>query len=520
MASVIQFLKDLGLVKLAAIGAAALALIIFVCVYAYTIHSGNMSVLYSNLDLQDSGKIVQELDAKKIPYELAFDGSVIKVPSEMVLRTRVIVAQAGLPSQGSVIGYEIFNNEETLGTTNFLQNVKLVRALEGELSRTVGSLDQVERARVHLVIPQREVFSREKQEPKASVVLKLKPHRSLSNPETDAIAHIVATAVPGLDVKNVTIVDTKGTPLKLGSQDPEMAMLGGSSSTDEYQMVYEQRLQKELEGLLANSLGADKVKVRVSADINFDRVVTNSETYDPDGAVVRSVQSISESERTPVNSDSTDVSIANNIPGLGPQNGDNSQNIATVDRSDDTTNYEISKTVRNHISETGEVKRLSVAVLVDGTYKIDPTTKVAQYTERSPEELKRIENLVKGAVGFREDRHDIVEVINMPFATDEVPVEKHEWMNDLPKFIETLIVAIVVVLIFVTVVRPVAMRIFDVKKLELKSAGLSRETREEVLNEVEIKAVDNVGVKKLAEVVQSHPQESLVILRRWMNDQV
>jgi flagellar M-ring protein FliF len=481
-----------------------------------------MSVLYSDLDQQDSGKIVQELESKKIPYELLADGSMIKVPSDQVLRLRVSMAQDGLPSHGGVVGYEIFNNEEALGTTNFLQNVKMVRALEGELSRTIGSFEQVERARVHLVIPQREVFSREKYEPKASVVLKLRAHKSLNNYEIDAMAHLVATAVPGLEVKNVTIVDTKGKPFKLGAQDPSTEVFGGSSTAQEYQSIYEQKLRKEIETLLERSLGAGKVKAQVSVDMNFDRIVTNSEVYDPDGAVVRSVQSISENERTPIGGESSDVSVANNVPGLGPDNQDGGQgNVATIERTDETTNYEISKTIKNQISESGEIKRLSVAILVDGSYKEE--NGVSSYVPRTQDEIKKIENLVKVAVGYSEDRGDKIEVINMPF-TDEIDTteEKPDWLRDeLPSIAQTLIVAIVVVLVFVMVVRPIAIRIFNVKKPEITgatSSSINSGTQEQI-DEVDIVPVmGNPNSQKIADTVQTYPQETLMVLRKWMNE--
>lgn len=520
-ASLIQFLKELGPLKLAGIGIALLTVLIVGGVYLRYASNQNMSVLYSDLDPQDSGKIVEELESKKIPYELGGDGSIIKIPADMILRTRMSMAQAGLPSNGGVVGYEIFNNEESLGTTNFLQNVKMVRALEGELSRTISSFDQIERARVHLVIPQRAIFSKEKEEPKASVVLKFKAHQTLNKSEIDGIAYLVATAVPGLEVQNITIVDTHGRSLKLGEQ--EEGGMFGTSNSDDYRVAYEQRLKKDVERLLEKSLGPNKVTVQVSVEMNFDRIVTNSEIYDPEGAVVRSVQSISDKEKTPVGSGETDTSVANNIPGGNPNESENDKNMATIDRSDETTNYEISKTVKNQISETGTVKKMSIAVLVDGTYTRNAETKKLEYIPRGADELKKIEDLVKVAAGFREDRQDKIEVVNMQFITDtEETIEAApDWFKDeLPSLIQTLVIAIVVVLIFVTVVRPISLRIFDIRKAE-QMASVQQTAADQPLEEIDIQSANKaVSIRKVAEIIESHPQEAIMVLRKWMNEDV
>jgi flagellar M-ring protein FliF len=271
-----------------------LAFLLLFAIYLYKISATEMSVLYSGLDNADSSRISSELDAKNIPYTLENDGTVIKVANEHVLKMRLVMAAQGLPSHGSMVGYEIFDKEETLGTTNFLQNVKLMRALEGELTRTISSFESVAKVRIHLVIPQREVFSKDKQEPRASVILKLKGTKSLSKSEINSISHLIVTAVPGLDIKNITIVDTSGKSLKLGGEEENGFEGNGTNAAEDYRIAYEARLTSVIEDLLAKSLGAGKVKARVSAEMNFDRIVVNSEIYDPDSAVIRSVQSIEE----------------------------------------------------------------------------------------------------------------------------------------------------------------------------------------------------------------------------------
>ena len=213
MQVIIQFFKEMSPIRLAATAITILTFLILFIIFVSRIGENEMSVLYSDLALQDSGKIVQELENRKIHYVAAGDGSIIRVHKSQVVNARIALAQQGLPSSGSVVGYEIFDKEDSIGATNFSQNVKLIRALEGELSRTISAFEQVERARVHLVMPQREIFSKERMEPRASVVLKFRGSKRLGKSEIDAISHLVVTSVPGLEMKSVTIVDTKGVAL-------------------------------------------------------------------------------------------------------------------------------------------------------------------------------------------------------------------------------------------------------------------------------------------------------------------
>ncbi len=484
-----------------------------------------MSVLYSDLDGSDSSRITTELDSKNIPYMLENGGATIKVPESYVLKTRVTMASQGLPSHGSMVGYEIFDKEETLGTTNFLQNVKLMRALEGELTRTIATFDPVAKVRVHLVIPQREVFSKDRQEPRASVILKLKGQKSLNKNEINAISHLVVTAVPGLDIKNITIVDTAGRSLKLGGEEESgFDGAGGGSTAEDYRSNYESKLTRSLEELLERSLGPGKVRARISVEMNFDRIVTNAEIYDPDSAVIRSSQSIEERERTPIASeDQLDISIANNLPGGGSNSDLIASQAATIERTDETKNYEISKTIRNEITEAGAVKKLSVAVLVDGNYKKDPATGDMQYIPRTAEELAQIEQLVKAAVGFKEDRKDQLKVVNMPFVNDMRDLDSEEnWLKEqLPSLFQSLILAVVVILVLLTIVRPLAIKLLSVAKTYDSDKDKAMDIEDEE-SEIEVSLVSQnvqaASVRKINDVMNSHPEETLMVLRRWLNN--
>lgn len=534
MPVVIQFFKEMNPVKLALTALGLLTFIVIFIAFLLNISTKDMTVLYSDLDSASSNKVIEELETKNIPYQLLADGAVIKVPKEYVAKLRINLAQLGIPNKGSIIGYEIFDKEDSIGTTNFSQNIKFNRALEGELSRTISAFEQIERARVHLVLPQKEIFSKERLEPRASIILKLKNNKSLSKAEIEAIGHIVVTSVPGLDLKNITIADTKGKSLKLGNKEEEANY--GNLQNEEFKILYENRVKKAIEDLLEQSLGTGKVKAHVTAELNFDRVVTNSEIYDPDSAVIRSSQSSDEKERTPVGGDDNlDVSVANNIPGGGSQD-DQSSRFATVEKNDLTTNYEISKTIKNHISESGSVKNLSIAVLVDGMYKLNSATDKLEYFERTKEELDKIANLVKVAVGFSEDRNDKIEVVNMQFSNDSefnVDSDTGNWLKEeLPSLFKTSVFAIVILLVLVTVIRPIALKAFDVKKSSdeestiVDGISIGNNYRDSVLQDggeiSEILRAESSNIEhtaqKINDLIVSYPQETVIILRKWLNE--
>lgn len=466
MQVVIQFFKEMSPAKLAAAGLTIFAFLVMFIVFVTRVNSSEFAVLYADLDVQDSAKVAEELDNRKVPYQVVADGSIIKVHKSEVANARLFLAQSGLPNSGSVVGYEIFDEEDSIGATNFSQNIRLVRALEGELSRTISAFDQISKARVHLVMPQREIFSKERTEPRASVVLKLKGHKKLGKSEIEAISQLVVTSVPNLEMKSVTIVDTKGRALKIGSSEDSEGYGGGKH--EEVRVAEENRLKKVIEELISSSTGVGKVKARVALDMNFDRIVTNSESYDPDGAVVRSVQSIDEKEQTPVSGSSggVDASVANNIPGGSGGSDDNASKFAIVEKSDQTTNYEISKVIKNHISESGIINRMSIGILVDGTYKIDPETRERIYTPRSQEYLDQIARVVKNSVGFDEDRGDKIDIINTQFSSEfDILEDDSDWIKDeLPGLFQTLVFAIVVLLVLITVIRPIAMKAFEVRR--------------------------------------------------------
>lgn len=464
MNALVDTFKTLGLARTALIAAVGAATLGFFVYFAGNLTQPKMSLLYSELDQSDSAAIISHLDRAAIPYELSPDGRRIMVPSDQVARMRMSMAEAGIPNGGSV-GYEIFDNTGELGSSSFVQNINHLRALEGELARTIRSLGNIQNARVHLVLPQRELFSRERNEPSASVVIRLAGGSRLAKSQAAALQQLVAAAVPRLEAERVSIIDHRGRLLARTTTGDEEADL--ASDAEEMRLNVETRLSKQVEDLLERTLGTGNVRVTVSAELDFDRITESSETYDPDGQVVRSTQTIEESEQDTDGDGEAAVTVGNNLPDNDlPQLGGGSSSSAS--RIEETVNYEISKVVRSHIRESGAVRRLSVAVLVNGTYAPDENEDLV-YAPRSEDEILQIENLVKSAVGFDEERGDMVQVSNMQFAdlsNMRSPLEEHDLLfgfekEEVMRLAELLVLGVVAALVLLLVVKPLLGRLLE-----------------------------------------------------------
>ncbi|MFB0991962.1 MAG: flagellar basal-body MS-ring/collar protein FliF, partial [Rhodospirillales bacterium] len=291
METIGQALKNIGPGRIAIVGGVFLGLIIFFIIFVTRFTSPSMEVLYSDLDTADSTRITAQLQTMGAKYQLKQGGKEILISAKDVTRVRLELAEQGMG--GSVLGYELFDRSEAIGTTNFMQNVNYIRALEGELSRTIESLNSVKGARIHLVMPKRELFSRKKQEPSASVFLRMRGATRLSSEQISAVQHLVAAAVPSLTPKHISVIDNKGKLLAGGFEDND-GMGAVSSKIDEKNRILENRLAKTLEELIEKSVGFGHVRAEVHAEMDFDRISTNEERYDPEGQVVRSTQSIEE----------------------------------------------------------------------------------------------------------------------------------------------------------------------------------------------------------------------------------
>ena len=547
MGAFLQMLRNLGPLRLAVMGGLLVGLLIFFTFLTTQLASPQMALLFGDLEIEDSSRIVSELEGMGVPFEIRQNGRQIHVPAEQALRLRLSLAQEGLPSGGSM-GYEIFDRSDSLGTTNFVQNVNLVRALEGELARTIRSIQVVKSARVHLVLPRRELFSRERREPSASVILGMRGSIRLGPEQVTAIQHLVAAAVPDLSPGRISIVDDRGSLLARGFEDKLGAGTLGADS-DERRRAYELRLSRTIEELLEKTVGFGNVRAEVSAEMDFDRINTAEETFDPDGQVVRSTQTIEETVSSRDAEGTPAVSVATNLPDAGG-GSDSASSTSAEQRTEETVNFEISKKVVNHVRDTGVVKRLSVAVLVDGTYS-EGADGEPVYEPREQAALESLATLARTPVGFDANRGDNVEVINMQFALPEEPEEEALELffgfdkNDVLRMAEILVLSIVAVLVILLVVRPLLARAFEALPTVARAAearllagvageapaltgpggvlppGDAAERDEESLEElIDIDRVEGrvraSTVKKVGEIVQKHPDEALSIVRSWM----
>ncbi len=560
MNQLLQTLRNLGPVRMAALAGTILAMVIFFVFLATKMASGPMGLLYSNLDPADGGQIVAQLDTLKVPYEVANNGTSIKVPTDMVGKLRMEMAQNGLPRGGS-IGYEIFDQKDAFSTTSFVQNINQLRALEGELARTIGTLTSIQSARVHLVLPKHEMFSQTDQKASASVFLKMKSATTLDKGQVAAIRQLIAAAVPSLQSDNISIIDDKGN-LLAKAMDSSSAE-AQANTRDEARMNYEKAQAAKIEEILSRTLGYGKVRAQVSAEMDFDKVTTSSEIYDPESQVVRSTQNVSE-EGQSSDGGSSSGGASSNLPGGQAQSGAAGTN--KNNRSEETINYEINKTVRNQVRESGVVKKQSVAVLVDGMYEpAADAGKPPTYKPRSKEELEQIKALVRSAANIDATRGDTLEVVNMPFASSEsdaTAAGANSFMSmltpELMRMVESLILAIVGLLAVLLVVRPILKQVFDgagaavaggadgnpalaggaagmiaasgaggAVKLPPPGGALTSQLAAEAAAEAE--ALDQMidlarvegrvkasSIKKVGEIVEKHPEEAVAILRSWI----
>ncbi len=542
-----QTLQNLGTVRLLSIGGVALGLVLFFVFLSSRLSTPDMALLYADLDQGDSSKIVAKLESMGIPYQLAANGNRIMVPSDQALRLRMTMAQEGLPTGGS-IGYEIFDKSESLGTTNFIQNINLLRALEGELARTMRALAPVQEARVHLVMPKRELFSREKQEPRASVFIKERGTDQLAKAQVQAIQHLVAAAVPGLKPSRISVIDSRGRLLARG--DGEGTDTGMSAENhDDMRRSHEERLTRIIEELLERNVGNGKVRARVNSEMDFDRVTTNAELYDPNGQVVRSTQTVEDTSRSSDASGKESVTVNSNLPAAqsSATSGNDARTSNQSSRTEETVNYEISKTVRQHIQDSGTVRRISVAVMVDGNYTTGGKGEKT-YQPRSQAELDKLASLVRSAIGFDAKRGDVVELVNMQFASYEGEIEKVEpplfglTKADYFRIAELLVLSVVGILVLLLVVRPLVTRTLDALPSALNAVreqnlladqtadgsalsgpggtGVSAALEEEENDLINIDRIDGQvrrsTLKKIGEIVDKHPEETVAIIRQWL----
>jgi flagellar M-ring protein FliF len=547
MRPLLDGLRALGPARLAALGAVAVGMLALLALLSLRSGSSDqMALLYADLDLRDSAQVVDHLNKRHIPYRLGGQGSQVLVAADQVAEARMDLARDGLPSGGS-IGYELFDRGDNLAFTDFQQKINQTRALEGEISRTIRAVRGVRNARVHLVLPRREPFSRDQQDAQAGVLLTMTGVQRLDKEGVQAILNLVAAAVPGLRPQSITVVDARGDLLARAGEP--ISQMTAALSADEIRHGTELRLSRAVEEMLERSLGAGRVRAEAAVRMSFDKVNETQERYDPDGQVTRSSQNVTTNTKSTEQSQT--VSVQNNLPNAdaGGGGGAGSQEA----HQEETTNYEISRTVRTLIREQPQLDRISLAVMVDGIEAVGSDGK-RSWQPRPAAELEQISSLVRSAIGFDEKRGDHVEVVSMRFVADEPLPEQPGLLGlklekpDVIHLAETALFGLIALLALLLVLRPTVARLIALSPNSSSLAGslgapglpgaagtaasmlagsaASARANEEAAALLEDESMVNIAqiegqmrassLRKMSALVDKHPNEALTIMRGWM----
>jgi flagellar M-ring protein FliF len=462
----------------------AFIIVLLVTGFAGIFYLGNQEdyqVLYNNLSPEEGGQIVTKLKERNIPYQVEANGTIIMVPAEKVYEVRLSLAGDGLPKRGNV-GYEIFDKSD-FSTTQFVQQLNYRRALQGELARTINRFDEVSSSRVFIVVPKASLFVEDEKSASASIQLDLRA--SLPANKLAAIVHLVANAVEGLETDHVTVVDTKGRLIFKGDGGGAAASLLSNAQLD-YKRNIENEIKENVQTMLEGIAGAGRAIVRVSAEVDFNKITLNEEEYDPSTTAVRSTRNIEESAQSGGEDGRADQAMINQRRGVvssagGFRNGTMKKDVAT--------NYEINKITRTILKPAGTITRLSVAAVLDGTYKTEKQQDGSMqrtYVARSADELKKFDEIVKKAMGYNEDREDQVTVSSISFADssmglEDLPAEAESSKLGILKQVlgykKTIINLLLAVILFVLVIKPLMQSMKNLAEdISIKTAQLSGDT--------------------------------------------
>lgn len=477
--------------------------------------------LFTNLTSEDAGEIVKKLKDAKTPYQITTDGKGVLVPAEKVHELRLSMASEGLP-QGGGVGFEIFDRKN-FGMTEFVQKLNYQRALQGELARTISQIQGVEQARIHLVIPEKSLFKENEKPATASVVLKMKSNRNLRDSEVQGVVHLVASSIEGMDPEHVTILDSRGKIMTKGggSSDPTSK---ATTAMQETQRNYEKNSEERLQSLLDRIVGSGKSVARVTAVFDFKQIERLEEKFDPESIAVRSEQ------RTEEKGASTN-SITG-VPGVQTNLGRTPAVTGTTgggSKNDETLNYEVSRSTARIIEPVGALSKISVAVLVDGKYEAPAATKEGQpvkakYVPRSPDELLKIETLVKSAVGFNAERGDQISVQNIPFQdTGEIgSAESQKWWSTpfAMSLFKNLLIALGFLALILFVIRPLLNSLRISRPPILDSLMPAEAEIAEKLSAAERTqiAMQMAEQQNLIEHAKNDPYQVAQILQNWMRE--
>lgn len=479
-------------------------------------------VLFSKLAQDDANRVMEMLKADKTPFKLEDGGQTILVPADKVNETRLKVAGEG-QLRGAGLGFEIFD-ETKVGQTDFVQRINYQRALQGELARTISEFPQVEKVRVHLVLPSKSLFIEEQRKPSASVVLTLKPGAQLKPKQVQGIVNLVAMSVEGLDPSRVTITDTTG---KIVYQAKDGQSIDGLTTTQfEFRNTYQQNIERKIEELLTPIVGGGRSIAKVAANLDFSQRVTKRQTFDPNTTVVRS-------ETREDSSTNQKAAVDGSVPETNFRGDGFSGTQNKVEQSQEKriTNYEINSEQQEIVAPTGELQRLSVAVIVD--YVQDPNSKEPKFIPRSPEELERIKQAVSNAVGIDTKRGDTIEVTCMSFGDRELMTEPSLTQNMLDyaqRLGKPFLNGLLVFLFLLMVVRPVVMALIRPRVTREEIEQISRlpeaerrialaEPEEEEAELLEIsKRLENAKILA-QQLFETNSEQAIQILRGWLKQE-
>lgn len=507
-------------------------IVVFLGTLIFVIYMANRTdynSLYSGLSQSDMGEITQALKAKKIPYRIA-DGS-IEVAKEQVYETRLGLASEGIP-KGAGAGFEIFDQQK-LGSTEFVQKINYQRALQGELARTINGMSEVLESRVHLVLPEESLFKEDHKPPSAAVVLKLKPGVKVEQKQLQGIIHLVAATVRGMEEDRVTVMSTDGQVL-YKKNSPEQSFQLSNTQIERKQRL-EDDMRGKIQSMLEQVVGPNHVLARVALDLDFNQVQIAEETYNPDSAVVRSQQRTVESQEGKELGAKGNPDVPINLEGKLLQNtpqggGEGAKGGKQFNRQREVVNYEINKTSKQVVQMPGTVKKISVAVIVDGHYETKPGQdgKPKQtYVARPVEEMKSIEDLVKKSVGYNETRGDQITVSNIPFVSDiagsEMVQGENRYLQLLKTYQKLLINVILVLIVLFFVIRPFMRKIHQVVDDigKLPEPPPPPPTLDEQITALLLDPGREISVRRQSTaLVRYNPEKATEIIRSWLKDEV
>ncbi|MBF0414904.1 MAG: flagellar M-ring protein FliF [Magnetococcales bacterium] len=523
-----RFLENLPLGGRNGLIVAIIATVIALTAVIWFVTRPSYKVLFSSLPEAEAGRVVEELTKLNVPYQIGLGGTSIEVPADRVYNLRLEMATMGLPKKGTGVGFELFDQGNLVGMTDFMQRMNYQRALQGELARTIESIEAISKARVHLVLPKQSLFVTEERKATASVVMELK--HPLNAKQAEGIVHLVAAAVEGLEESQVTLLDHKGNIVAGGKEVSKDGRMGADESMDMQKQVeksLETRAQAMLDKIIGiNASGISRSIVRITADLDLSRVERQEEIFNPDGQVARSEQVTNENSKGEFGSSGTPgvrPNDANDKAGAGSSGSNQTRNVER-----ETINYEISKKVEKTLLPVGTIKRLSIAVLVDAKMeKPEKGDGPPQYVKRTDDELKNLKKIVEQAVGFRSDRGDTIEVSESPFAPLVSAEEEGTpfWKN--PSFWLQVGFGAIILLVLFVVLRPMVQKLME-NELTADTSGVPAavaELEEQLLNEgigtlpteqpIRMRVPDR-NIKLTSQMINEHVEDAREIIRSWL----